>query len=115
MSRGFVITRPGKYNKKIYADILLPIVKKYEGSKSKCVTETFTESEHRFSNLVKAKNAAKEIKAVLSESKFIFDKNSILHPTASVMPINYEKTGARNIVRPDYSLDLKKVKINFIM
>ena len=107
--RWITITLPGDYQKSsyknMYSNVLLPIIQKYSGSQNKCVTDGFTESEHAFPDLKSAKSAIKELNKILSE--MIFDKKAIIKPIVGLMPLNYEKTGARNIVRPDYSIDPK--------
>jgi hypothetical protein len=82
---------------------------KYKGMNHKCVCDGFTESEHKFKNLLNAKKCAKEIniviKNLIKNKLFNFDMKNIIKPQAMVMPKTYEKNGDRTIVRPDYSYD----------
>ena len=113
MSRWIVITLPEEYKVnnyyKLYKDHLFPIINKYGGTKHKCVYDMFTESEHKFKNLLDAKKCANEInkklKSLIKDNLISFDNKSVIKPKASVMSSTYEKTGDRRIVRPDYSFD----------
>jgi hypothetical protein len=113
MSTWIVISLPEEYKVKnylkLYNEYLFPIINKYKGTEHKCVCDGFTESEHKFKNLLNAKKCAKEIniviKNLIKNKLFNFDMKNIIKPQAMVMPKTYEKNGDRTIVRPDYSYD----------
>ena len=114
MSTWITITLPEEYKVnnyyKLYDEYLFPIINKYKGMNHKCVCDGFTESEHKFSSLEKAKKCAKELnsklKELIKENEFNLDnKKNFLKPKAAVMPKYYEKNGERTIIRPDYSYD----------
>ncbi len=113
MSTWIVISLPEEYKVKnylkLYDEYLFPIINKYKGMNHKCVYDGFTESEHKFKNLLNAKKCAKEIniviKNLIKNKLFNFDMKNIIKPQAMVMPKTYEKNGDRTIVRPDYSYD----------
>jgi hypothetical protein len=113
MSTWIVISLPEEYKVKnylkLYNEYLFPIINKYKGTEHKCVCDGFTESEHKFKNLLNAKKCAKEIniliKNLIKNKLFNFDMKNIIKPQAMVMPKTYEKNGDRTIIRPDYSYD----------
>ncbi len=113
MSTWIVISLPEEYKSKkyykLYDEYLFPIINKYKGTEHKCVCDGFTESEHKFKNLLNAKKCAKEIniliKNLIKNKLFNFDMKNIIKPQAMVMPKTYEKNGDRTIIRPDYSYD----------
>jgi hypothetical protein len=113
VSRWVVITLPEKFNKhkKLYKDLLHPVIQKYKGILSKCVEDGFTESEYKFKDLATAKECCKILKKILKENVIKTDKSpSPFLLGANVMPLSYEKYGARSIIRPDYSTDYDKRK-----
>ncbi len=114
MSTWMVITLPEEYKVKnyfkLYEEYLFPIINKYKGINHKCVCDGFTESEHKFTSLEKAKKCAKELNSKLKEliKDKMFDLNNEknrMKPIATVMPKYYEKNGERTIIRPDSSYD----------
>lgn len=88
--------------------IINPILKSHGATKSRCVSAgkygDFSESEHKFESIVKAKSAIKEASKALKDAHFYIGK-SMTQIIFSVMPADYETTGSRGIVRPDYSTD----------
>ena len=123
MSRWVDIALPENYNKFDYSKLLvlhiLPVLAKYRGANLKCVYEYYTDIEVKFKNETMAKKATKELNSLFGKfSKEhpemlsnLKDKSGFkLKPIAMVMPKDYEKTGGRNIVRPDYSFDKKLLK-----
>ena len=117
MSTWIVIVLPEEYKAKnyynLYEQYLFPIINKYKVMNHKCVYDGFTESEHKFKDLLNAKKCAKEInttiKHLIKYKLFKFNTKEIIKPQAMVMPKTYEKNGDRVIIRPDYnySINLK--------
>ena len=123
MSRWVDIALPENYNKFDYSKLLvlhiLPVLAKYRGANLKCVYEDYTDIEVKFKNETMAKKATKELNSLFGKfskehPEMLYnlkDKSGFkLKPIAMVMPKDYEKTGGRNIVRPDYSFDKKLLK-----
>lgn len=116
MSRYVHMLLPGDYHEGKYVNVLKayinPIVKKNGGDRARCVSDGFTECEWRFEDVLAAKAATKEIRAtfkrLMKDTPSLFLTDTILKPSAQVMPSDYEKTGARCIIRPDYSWDTRK-------
>jgi len=105
-SRWITIVLPGKYSpthKQLYKQFIHPIIKKYNGKKPRCAYDTFTESEYKFETLEDAKNCVKELKKLFKT--FIPVDSFPKKPIVSIMGLQYEKNGDRNIVRPDYHTD----------
>jgi hypothetical protein len=122
MSRWLDIVLPENYKNFNYTELLLihilPIIGKYEGSNINCAYESYTDIEVKFKSEAIAKKTAKELnilfKKIEKEHPDMLSDNKIkgfkLKASATVMPKDYEKTGGRNIVRPDYSFDKNAIK-----
>lgn len=95
--------------KNIFATYIHPIVDTLEGYEYKCTTQlNMTEAEYKFLNERNAKHAVRILnKQFKTLPSFLFEGKKI----ATLMPTNYEKMGARNIIRPDYHSVNQSVKL----
>ena len=108
--RFITITIPDKiFTKEMYNRHILSVLKKHKAKSNKCVMAgkygDFSESEHKFTSITNAKAAIKDLKSHLKEYGFPVGKDFFTSIIISVMPANYERTGSRGIVRPDYHQD----------
>jgi hypothetical protein len=115
------LTLPDEYKKakykNVFAAYITPIIATHKGTRGKCVTaDGFTECEWAFASAPAAKAAARALNALFKRLEK--ESPSLLRTTgatslpakAAVMPATYERTGARNIVRPDYHTEGLKAK-----
>jgi hypothetical protein len=93
------------FTKEMYTKHILAVLKKHNAKSNKCVKAgkygDFSESEHKFTSIVKAKAAIKDLKAHLKENGFVVGEDIFNTIIIRLMPSDYERTGSRGIVRPD--------------
>lgn len=118
--RFLTITMPDTlFSKDLYKNHIMPIIKKHKGTNSKCASAgkggDFSESEHKFHSITSAKSAIKDLTKHLKDEKIPVGKKFGEEIIIVLMPPDYEETGSRGIVRPDYSYEpsikFKKCKI----
>ena len=118
--RFLTITIPDTlFSKDLYKNHIMPIIKNHKGINNKCVSAgkygDFSESEHKFDSITSAKSSIKDLTKHLKEEKIPVGKKFMEEIIITLMPPDYEVTGSRGIVRPDYSHDpsvkYKKCKI----
>ena len=108
-SRFITIFIPDTVSTKSVFKLINPILKKYKSTKNKCISAgkygNFSESEHKFSSISIAKSAIKDSTNILKEEHKFNVGKSMDKIIFTVMPTDYEKTGSRGIIRPDYHQD----------
>ena len=94
--------------KNVFAAFIHPVCTEFEATHLKCVTyQDMTEAEYKFKDLKTAKAAVKILNKQFRQlPAFLFKGKCV----ATVMPKDYEKTGSRGIVRPDYHTENVKTK-----
>ena len=113
MSRWITVFLEGDYDtykyKNVFAAFINPVCHEFVATNLKCVTfQDMTEAEYEFPSLKNAKSAVRILNKQFRQlPKFLFKGKCI----ATLMPKDYEKTGSRGIVRPDYHAENMKTKV----
>jgi hypothetical protein len=93
------------FKKDFYNKHILTVLKKHKAKSNKCVSAgkygDFSESEHKFTSITTAKSAIKDLKKHLEENGYPVGKDIFNTIIISIMPVSYERTGSRGIVRPN--------------
>lgn len=124
LARWIVVSLPADYYRagyrKLFRDVIHPIVRAHRAIEANCVTDGFTEAEYKLPNLKAAQTCARDLnrrfRAMIAEEKrdpavglldrlgrMLAAAPPQIGPIAVVTDPDYEVNGSRNIVRRDTS------------
>lgn len=106
--------------RKLFRDVIHPIVREHRATEANCVTDGFTEAEYKLPNLKAAQACARDVnrrfRSILAEEKrepsvglldrfgrMLATEPPQIGPVAVVTDPDYEVNGGRHIVRRDGS------------